>query len=414
MKTRVMIMILLAALLVVPLGTVHSRATAQDGESPLLRLLAAVPDTENTREWVQFGDVAAWYAAWNIPRVPSLQALDFLPPVPHAYVVLLMPKQIAPPDALGLDTLIQGDQPAFYGFDFFDTERFIAAAYPPEDVVVVEHRADAAEVGDVLVASGYEAETLAGDWTLYSILGDYETAMATDIEMPFVGKLGQRNRIAIQGDRMIIGRATPPVSAALDVGSGGTPSLAGNPAFAAAAQALGDPSLADTGPLVGAIMMAGPVLSDPVDAMLGGAATQEQRDALLEELGELYAPGSLPVYDVVVFATTHSAETKATYLTLSLAFPSGTDAQAAVDVLVERMETYVSGRTGAPMAERWAFDRAAAVEVGGLPVALVTMRVDDPSPATDDSGRPNTAVLSWVDVLMTLDVGFLAAGEPEA
>lgn len=413
MRIRIVMVVMVVALVIAPLaGGVPSQAVAQGFDSPLMRMLATVPFNENTPEWVQFGDVAAWYTAWNIPHVPSLQALDLLPRLPHAYWMMVMPRQTQPPDVMGLNSLIFGDQRSFYGFDFFDVERFITAGNPPDDVTVVQHRADAGEIGATLVASGYEAESLTSRWTLYRILEDYETAIGADVEIPQVGMVGQRNRIALRDDQMIIGRATPLVTGVLDAMSGDTPSMVEVVVYWAAAQALADPFLEDTGPLVGAIMMPGPVIDDPTMALLGATATKEQRDALLAELGDLYAPGSLPVYDLVVFATAHSADAGATYLTMGLVFPTGTDAKAAADVVVERLETYVSARYDRPLSEFWTFDRAAAVDVYGVPVALVTMRIDDPSPATDDSGMPNTAVLSWGDLVYARDIGFLAASAP--
>ncbi len=412
MRCRTIVVVILMVVMLASSGSgITSHVAADEAVSaPLLRLLGTVPDTPGTRELVQFGDVAAWHTAWNVPRMPNWALLELLPRDPHAYWMLTMPRQTAPPSALGLESLRLNDQQAFYGFDFFDIDRFIGAGRPPDELTVAEQRADPAQVGATLTASGYEAQDLASGWTLYSILDDYAFALRSDLGLPHVGVTGMRNRIALHDNQMIIARATPVVTAALDAINGDAPSLAADPAFAAAAQALDDPSLADTGPLVGAFLMQGPVMADPALLILGPAATNEQIDALRAQLGDAYGPGTLPVYGVAAFFTSHTPG--ATYLTLALVFPPGADAQAAAGVLAERLQTYVSVQTQAPLTDRWTFDRSAGVTANGLPVALVTMRVDDPPPAPEDSTLANASVWAWSNMIYSRDYGFLGVGEP--
>jgi hypothetical protein len=359
-------------------------------ESPLLALLRFVPDTPGDREMLTFGDVAAWDSRWGVPQIDTVDELNALPRDPKAYWMLIMAKQTAPPSNLGIEYLLQGDMRPYYGFDFFNVDRFISAATPPDIITVVEHHLDPAQIGEALTASGYTAQSLDGGATLYSLFGDYEIPPLSDSTIPHVGKLGALNRIALLDQRIIISRATADVTAALEAQSGTGTSLADDPAYAAAVQALDDPSLSDTGDLVGVMMVSGEA------ALQLGAAPGVEGQA---------ASGALPLYTLLAFATHHTQG--ASYLTLAVVFPAGTDAQSASDTLAERLKNYVSLVMRQPLTDRWTFDRSGGVEANGLPVALVTMLVDDP-PIAPEGEQANASVLSWSDMVYRRDLGFLA------
>jgi hypothetical protein len=360
----------------------------QGQDSPLLTLLRFVPDTPNNREMISYGDVAAWDSSWGVPQIDTVDELKALERDPKAYWMIIMGKQTAPPDNLGIQYLMQGDMRPFYGFDFFNVDRFIAAGLPPDNITVAEHHLDPAQIGQALTASGYTAQKLDGGATLYSLFGDYEFPPLSDSTIPQVGKIGALNRIALLDQQLIISRATADVTAALDAQSGTGTSLADDPAYAAAVQALDDPSLSDTGDLVGVMMIGG-------EQMLQ-----------LGTLPEGQAPGgTLPLYTLVAFATRHTPG--ASYLTLAVVFPAGADVKAAVETLADRLTNYVSLVMRQPLTDRWTFDRSSGVEASGLPVALVTMRVDDP-PIAPEGERANTGVLSWADMVYRRDLGFLA------
>jgi hypothetical protein len=367
---------------------------SQEGqESPLLTLLRFVPDTPNDREMVTFGDVAAWDSSWGVPQVRSVDELNALPRDPKAYWMVIMGKQTAPPNNLGVQYLAQGDMRPYYGFDFFNVDRFIAAGAPPDDITVAEHNLDPAQIGAALTVSGYTAQTLDGGATLYSLFGDYEIPPLSGSTVPRAGMTGALNRIALLDGQVIIARATADVTAALDAQSGTGASLADDPAYAAAVQALDDPSLSDAGDLVGAMLFSG-------EAALQLAMPAPEGQP---------ASGTLPLYVLVAFATHHTQG--ASYLTLVVVFPAGTDAQAAADTLADRLKNYVSLVTGQPLTDRWTYDRSGGVEANGPPVALVTMRADDP-PIAPEGERANTSVLSWADMVYRRDLGFLAVGQP--
>jgi len=393
MRTRLVLILGIIALVWVPIGA----ASGQDDGSALLDWLAFIPATPlNAENPVCFGDLDAWHTSWGVPRPRTLQQLDFLNRDWHAAWLFTMPKQLVLPEALGLQYLFQDEQRPFYGFDIFGIDRFVYAGAPPDMVTVLEHHLDPAAIGKALVASGYEAGDVNGG-TLYSILDDYEISL--DL-LPRVGSLGQLNRIALVDNQMIIGRATAPVMDALAAAQGETLSLAAMPAWTAGAKALDDSALDGTGELVAAILWQTMIAADPLTVL---APAEGQPTPVPSE--------PLPPYALLAFGTRHTEG--ASYLVLAVVFLPGTDAGAAADVLAGRLQNYVSLATGQPLAERWTFDRAAATEIDGWPVALAAMRVDDPAPAGPDE-QPAGVSLSWADLVFRRDLGFLAAGEPLA
>ncbi|NLX08963.1 MAG: hypothetical protein GXY36_04860 [Chloroflexi bacterium] len=390
--------LLLAALLLVP----GIAATGQGAESPLLDLLRFVPDEPNYAEFVVYGDLAAWHASWDVPRLESLADLETLDDLAAQQWLFTLPRQTVPPDVLGLQYLRSEDMRAFYGFDLFTVERFLTAGQPPDLLNVVEHRQNPTVIGAALEITGYEVEPLGEGATLYGILEDYESGLGRDL--PRVGMLGGLNRIAVLDGRLLIARATAIVQGALEAYQGEQPSLAENPAFRAGAAALNDPSLDDTGELVGAILLSGMVAADPM-YLLGqpqGTDIETLRERLREQLGDR----PLPVYDALAFGTRHTEG--ATYLVLAVVFLPETDAAEAAEVLVERLNNYVSVYTQQPVSGQWALDRSGGIEAEGRPVALVTLRVDDPVPDPDRPGPG--AIPAWLDMILRRDLGFLVPG----
>jgi hypothetical protein len=133
----------------------------------------------------------------------------------------------------------------------------------------------------------------------------------------------------------------------------------------------------------------------------------QDNHAIQEQLAR-YASKPLPPFALAAFATYRGAE--ASYLTLALVFPNGVDATGAADILAERMQTYVSPVTGSPLNERWTYQDAVGVEAAGLPVAIVTMRVDDREEDANGAGR----IFSWADLVFRRDTLFLSNGLPGA
>ncbi len=367
-------------------------------ESPLLQMLRFVPDTDNNRAWLSYGDMAMWHKSWNVPRVSSFDGLKDLTPDQRADWMYIAASQTDVPQTLGLNYVAVDDLRGFYGFDIFTVDRFMQAGNPPDGITVVDFAFDQANIANTLTASGYEAQPLESGATLYSILDDYGLDMSMKTVKTRTGQLGALNRIALLGTRLVIGRATDPVTLALSANSGASASLADDPSYVAAVQSLDDPALADTGDLVGLILIDHSQLDQEqqITSLSPDAAAQIMQG---------YKATPLPQYNLAAFATRHG--NGATHFILAVVFPSGVDVESSANILADRMKNYISLRTNQPLTDRWTFELSAGTEIGGLPTALVSMKVDDPAPMRDDKTVPGAGLFSWSPMLAARDTLFL-------
>lgn len=402
--------LLLLTLVIVACGADDEKAldtsvapdTPVSPDAPLMRMLHFVPDTPEYREYLTFGDADAWHGSWNVPRVASFEQLEIFPQESRAYWLVVLPNQTTPPRSLHYEYLLTDDMRGSYGFDLFNLDRYMGAGTPPDWITILEFSFDGTQITDALTGSGYETQALETGGTLFSIRGDHEMDIKSATAS---GRFGDYNRIALLDGQAVVAKATANVTNAIQAKDGERNSLAENPDYIAVATALEDPSLEEKGELVGAILMeSGSDFADP-EWFLGSAVPQESREEFLRE--NTQGP-ELPLHNLVAFATRHTEG--ASSLILAVVFPKGTDAEAAADVLDERLRDYYSFMYRRDFTDRWTFDMATGVEAGGLPVALAVMRVDDPPRTSDDEGRANTAVFSWNILVERRDIGFLMVG----
>ncbi len=374
-----------------PDAKAESMGSASTGS--LLDLLRYVPNEAAYRQYLAYGDKVAWLKSWDVPNVPSVDALNKLDDQPRRRWMMIMPTQTLVPTVLGLQYVMTGDDMKYYGFDFFAADRYLEAGQPPDMISVVDGQFNDANIDTSLEKIGYTTRALEPDGTLYSLGNDYQIQMTADL--PNIGKLGARNRIALIGQRMVITRATPIMQNALAAAAGSN-SLADAPEYQAAVAALDDPQLADTGPLLGALFMADQVAADPV-AMVGSRLSAEQIQKLKDALD---LQPKLTPYVLSVFASRHNAGK--TYLVMALVFSANSDAETAARNLGERIQQYTSVVTQRPFLDsiHAHFDRAFAVQANGLPVALIVLSADDPGP-------DSTVVPDWTRAVFARDLGFL-------
>jgi hypothetical protein len=362
-------------------------------------MLRFVPDTDNNRAWLSYGDIATWRKSWNLPRVSSFDGLKDLTPDQRADWIYIASGQLAVPNTLGAG-FPEDEMRGFYGFNMFDVDRFMLAGNPPDWITIVDFGFDKSQIASALTASGYSSQTLSNSETLYSILDDYETDIRGQSVKTRVGMVGDLNRIALLDGRMVIGKATDPVMESLAASQGKTPSLADDPSYVAAVKSLDDPVLADMGDLVGVIMLDHAQVDQPQEVSTLPPDTVNQ-------IIQGYGAAPLPQYNLVTFATRHG--NGVTHLILEVVFPQGVDAKAAANILVDRMNNYISLRTGKPLADRWTFDLSTGTKIGGLPTALVVMKVADPPPTPVGQEATNVTVFSWIVMMYARDTLFLVS-----
>lgn len=378
-----------------------STVTPAPGENPLLRLLAFVPNQRDYRQYLTYGDPAAWHESWQVSQPANMEAVERLGAWERGLWLYVAGRQLLYPNALGVNYLLTEDMGDYYGFSLFDVNRFIEAGAPPATITVLESDVDKNDVIDALIQFGYTEDVLVGKQALYSLRDDY----AVDVQAKIAtGRLGELNRIVLLEDEILIGRATEVVETALSAQAGKRAALADDPYFAAAALALNDPLLADYGELVGAILVGEPPVDDPALLLLG------PKTAAFKTQLQKYVERPLSPYLVLGFGTQHIPG--ATYLSLAVVFPKTVDAHAAADLLADRLQNYYSVYSGDSLEKFWSFHQAAGVEANGLPVALVVMRVADPAQPDDGDSSFRPTLFGWSEMVFRRDLLFLFIGEP--
>jgi len=371
----------------------------------VLQFLSYIPNYPDNRDWVSYGDAAAWYASWNVPRVYSMDDVNKLDDTSRAYWMGMMLTQTYPPDCLDPSYIMRYSMRAGFGFDLFDIERFIFAGTNQKIASILEFSVDRQVIAAALLEKGYASQEYGDGWVLYSLNGDYETNLDAETRSE---KLGNLNRILLSDHFMIVGKATELVKAGLEAHTERIRSLAEDKAYVASVQALYHSSLKETGELVGVIWIAGDEFTS-LPSIIEGVSGQ-QADELMEAYG---LATNLPKFSLAAFATRHSLEKGATYLILTLVFPKGTDAEAASEVLQERLEKAGSLRSRGPFLEALRADEVNtyAVQAGGLPVTLTVFRLDDPDIEAPAEGmRPSGRVRAWIEFVVARDLMFLYTG----
>jgi hypothetical protein len=242
---RVMLSLLLIAMLL------FGVAQAQDSyKSPLLALLATVPDTTNNRTQLIFNDRAAIEAAYPPARLPADFA-EFSATTPDLEDLpdTLLPVRLwgdiylgTASSMMGVFMMLSEEMPAVVGFDYFDVEQELNYGTPPAQSLMVSGAFDLDTVRAALTVQGYAQVDAPADelWCPESAcdLGTQVNLQARNQANPFGGDLGRRFPV-FMGETSIVGSPSEDViDEHIAVATGEQPSLADAPDYAAAVEAL--------------------------------------------------------------------------------------------------------------------------------------------------------------------------------
>lgn len=364
-------------------------------ESTLENFLSLVPWNKDYRSLVMFGDMLGWYEGTGIARQDSLAEAQTLPDTQREAWLFGMYGQTTPPAVLGVNYLASADMREYYGFSFFDALQSVEAGSPPNGITIVRVDASAAMIHVTLAGMGYTVEDISGA-TLYSLHDDYEMDTAGS---NVFGRLAQLNRIAIldtadaSAITLLIGRATSVIENALGAGAGDVPALLDDPFVAAVAHEIDANSFDAPGALVGTIMMGGPIPADPM------AALGERGEAITDALRRY---GDAPLDQWIQAGFTTHRDGDAVYLTVLLALTPGADARMNAERLAERMQEYPGLAAQMPEDEAWLLHAHGAGGSAEIPIAWVTMRVNDARVNRDN----------WMRAISMRDQLYLTPGVP--
>jgi hypothetical protein len=321
-------------LLIVILLFLSLPVSAQD-DHPLLTLLRFVPDDaamlegEPTVGFVDFRAIEAarpgtgTYATWEDWDADDSEARGL-------WIASTMRLMTGPVDML--QYLREGSTAReAVGFDFFTIDQAITFGQPPAVGNLFIGDFDAAAMDSALTGRGYEASEI-GDATAWiHPTGDEMDFENRDPGVPFGGNFGLRQPVALSGN-VLLNHGDP---AAFDVMLSGD-SLADNADYRAAADALtaGDGLLAQA--LFFTPVSIGAPVVDVLPLLLGNDDLPETAiEDLLNETG-VNAFGTLPLYNLAVFADWHDGDEQVA--TIALVYSDADSAQTAAVEVATRLD----------------------------------------------------------------------------
>ena len=276
--------------------------------------------------------------------------------------------------------------PDLLGLDFFDVDREVAFGAPPSDGAVMFGQFDPAAIATAFAARGYTATDQNGRTLLCGAEGcDAGTKVHIedrDPQNPFGGNLGRAQPLAVSAAELDSSADIETVRGLLDTASGTAPSLMDDPSYRAAAEASeGDATVIQASFVPGAM----------VSADLASLLSQGGDDARAElaRIAASFTP--IPAYDLLFLAD--GASDAEQIVRVGLVYEDPADAQEAVDVIAERLDTLPSLVTRTPLRQVLDDRGVTSVEKSVVPssdgtrsVALLEFRApiasSEPDPAT--------------------------------
>lgn len=384
---------LFLALLLVLLPGASAFAQDDSPPSPLLTLLAGVPQSAIPADsrWtaVRYTDYAALSESEGITKLRDFGNLDLLKTAVPLPGILM--RLAAGPEALSYLFASAGQMAAAVGFEWvFDVDRSLEFGDPPDMGLLLDGDFDAAAIGAALGARDFSQADVSGV-TVWHRFDDLAISVADrDIADPFGGHLGAAARIALLPDMLANARSWPLINGIIGAAQGDLPSLADVPAYRALAGAITAPD----GLLIQALFFNG--------AALGAVPGDPASPGVTVPAANL---DPLPPYTLVALADRQAGNDQVHLI--ALVYADTPTAQAAADVLAGRIADFrLSVRPDAVLTKEFGATVSASVvgsEAEGLAVALVEVRYPLPAVRTDAGGRFITAgrlYSLWVQAIM--------------
>ena len=189
-----------------------------------------------------------------------------------------------------------GSWPTLLGFDFFDVDREIFFGSPPGDGLALLGRFDPEAIARAFAARDYAA-TEAGERMLLCGPGGCDSGLQLDLERidpnyPFGGELGRLEPLAVSTSDLLDSASGDTVRAMLAAADGTAPSLASDPAYRAAAEAL-----AGEAPVIQATFIPSVFVGADVGGMLLDGV--EEAKARLQAIAATFEP--IPPPELIAF-----------------------------------------------------------------------------------------------------------------
>lgn len=409
---------LLLSLLMLVFGSASVSAQSEDSDSPLLEMLARIPVQSGANEWLTYIDYHAVVAAR--PGAPQIHSLEEAGPLLESdseerslFTSALMSYQSGPAEVP--QSLMLADEAIdAIGIDLYAVERAIQYANPPASVTILEGDFDNEAISSAFAARDY-TQTEEDGLTLLCGEAGCDSGMRQDLANRnpaniFGGQLG-RSQPVLLGDEWL---ASSPSDVALngvtEAVSGERETLADVPAYRLAAEALSAKGTV----LQAYFINPAQIGSSLMDILLASSRlTQEQIEAIRERLATDFEP--LLPYSLVVLAQVAAEDEDLTVV--ALVYPDAETAEAAGEILLERIENYTSFAVQRPLNEMLEERGVTSMDtevVEGDERATLLLTLHAPLPGTevpDDAPTPRSLGLVYaifVRAYQQRDLGWLA------
>ncbi len=387
---------------------------AQPVETPLLRMLARIPDTSAARETFSYADYRALVAARpGAPTATSWAEFEALNDDEQALFISALQGLSSGSDFFQRYFMETGDMTGVVGFDLLNVVRAAAYGNPPASVTILEGEFDTDAVITAHEARGYSSEHQ-GDLTLLCGADGCENGMQTNLRdrntaNPFGGELG-RSQPVLVGQRLVA--SSPSIDALNLVSSaitGDERNLLDQPAYRAAAEAI----TAD-GTLIQAYFVNSTDIAPAAEGLLlNSRLSAEQVKALTEQLQDEFVP--LLQYNLIAFADTLTGSEQTTII--ALVYTNHADAEASAALFPARLEEAMSFQTNALFGDMLKERGVTATDVAiydassNRSVLTISLRSPLPSAELADGERPQSISRVYsllVRALFARDLSWLA------
>ncbi len=410
MRKRILLLALILIVGIVP-------TSAQDQSNPLLDLLARVPDAPAAHEYLSYADYQAIFASYpGATRPTSYQSFADLTAnngsadgraVMGALMSITSGPQL-------FQNVLRGDAVATtMGFDLFSVDRGVEYGNPPASVTLIEGDFDADTVIAAHEARGFIVSETNG---LPLLCGAAGCDAGMDVNLKdvnpaniFGGKFG-RSQPTLVGDNLIASSASiDAINLTASAISGDSDSLADQPDFRAAAEAI-----TANGTLTQAYLITPETIPQSVmDTVLFPSLTAKQRQDMIAQIEASFVP--MPPYTLVAIADAVNDGVESAMVALVYADPA--DADAAATLFPERLTTYQSYQTkqtlGDMFADRQVTSVDASVFTPSVDRAVMVLTITTPLVSPDQTDGPRTPISDPIFRLLTnayfaRDLGWLA------
>lgn len=281
---------------------------------------------------------------------------------------------------------------ATFGWDGFQADQTLEFGLPPDNAQVYIGRFDQDTIDDALLANDFNVVEVEGAAAAWSLSPEGDLDLDSDVGRLALG--GMNNVVLMPDGVLITARTLDTATLLAETAAGERDTLAGNEFVQALLEA-------QSTPLDSAMLLAGTALAGTIDAAAilvdetddddssGQSALDRTADRIATQIAEQAQSGMPPILLALAGTTGETPISRACY-TLLLA--SEEDAEAAVPVIEERLETGVSVATQEPWSDLFSGWTVGAV--ADAPVVTVELETERPA--------------LWFNLIFQRDTGFLA------